>query len=157
MDLATLARMYSLTAFCVKSNAEGVSHEESLRPPAGGGASFNWIAGHVLASRNPLLGLVGRPPAFPESKGYGRGESIEPADARPLEEILARFDASQEALLAGLASLPAARLAEPIAFRLPGGLKTVGEALAFFHFHEAYHTGQLGLLRRILGKPGAIA
>ena len=30
------------------------------------------------------------------------------------------------------------------------------DKLAFLQFHEAYHSGQLGLLRRIVGKPGAI-
>lgn len=33
----------------------------------------------------------------------------------------------------------------------------LGETLSFLQFHEAYHTGQLGLQRRLIGKPGAIA
>jgi uncharacterized damage-inducible protein DinB len=36
------------------------------------------------------------------------------------------------------------------------GIGTVREALAVLQFHEAYHAGQVGLLRRLLGKPGVI-
>jgi len=36
------------------------------------------------------------------------------------------------------------------------GNKTVGNQLAFFQFHEAYHAGQVGLLRRLAGKEGAL-
>jgi uncharacterized damage-inducible protein DinB len=36
------------------------------------------------------------------------------------------------------------------------GKETVGDQLAFLQFHEAYHIGQAGLLRRLAGKDGAI-
>ena len=31
-----------------------------------------------------------------------------------------------------------------------------GTRVAFLNFHEAYHAGQLGVLRRLAGKPGAL-
>ncbi|MCH9008517.1 hypothetical protein IIA29_11025 [candidate division KSB1 bacterium] len=34
--------------------------------------------------------------------------------------------------------------------------ETVGEKLSFLHFHETYHLGQIGLLRRLAGKEGVI-
>jgi len=34
--------------------------------------------------------------------------------------------------------------------------QSLGSKLAVLQFHEAYHAGQLGLLRRIAGKKGAI-
>mgnify|MGYP001101362822 CR=1 FL=1 len=35
-------------------------------------------------------------------------------------------------------------------------LDIVAEKIAMLHFHEAYHTGQVGLMRRLLGKDGMI-
>ncbi len=35
--------------------------------------------------------------------------------------------------------------------------ETVGSLLAVVMFHQAYHSGQLGILRRIAGESGAIA
>ena len=51
----------------------------------------------------------------------------------------------------GAATSPDSRLDEPLE------KDTLGWRLAFLQFHEAYHAGQLGLLRRLLGKDGAIA
>ena len=36
----------------------------------------------------------------------------------------------------------------------PDGSATVAGALGFLAWHESYHLGQLGLLRRLAGKPG---
>ena len=33
---------------------------------------------------------------------------------------------------------------------------TAGEMVAALVFHEAYHAGQTGVLRRLIGKPGAV-
>jgi hypothetical protein len=38
----------------------------------------------------------------------------------------------------------------------PAGDQSVGEKLFVLQFHEAYHAGQTGLLRRIAGHEGAI-
>ncbi len=67
-----------------------------------------------------------------------------------MEEILAAFDDSQDTILAALERTTEADLAASHA------KETVGQRLAFLQFHEAYHIGQIGLLRRLLGKPGAI-
>jgi uncharacterized damage-inducible protein DinB len=44
-------------------------------------------------------------------------------------------------------------LARDLGRKLPTG-STLGDALSFLAFHEAYHLGQLGLIGRTLGKPG---
>ena len=41
--------------------------------------------------------------------------------------------------------------AEPAAQPMPDGSDTVAGVLHFLHFHETYHLGQLGLLRRMNG------
>jgi uncharacterized damage-inducible protein DinB len=33
---------------------------------------------------------------------------------------------------------------------------TLEQQLGFLAFHESYHVGQVGVLRRLIGKPGAI-
>jgi uncharacterized damage-inducible protein DinB len=61
-----------------------------------------------------------------------------------------RFDA-------GLAALPEERLAERVPMSPTGNPnETVGTMLATIVQHQAYHSGQLGVLRRVAGKPGAI-
>ncbi|NOT34959.1 MAG: hypothetical protein HOP12_12420 [Candidatus Eisenbacteria bacterium] len=56
-----------------------------------------------------------------------------------------------------LGSLTPEQLAAPTTVtRLPGRPANSLEMLLSFHFHETYHVGQLGLLRRVVGRPGAI-
>ena len=43
------------SSFATKKNLEGMTHEESLLRPEKGGASINWILGHIVATRNRVL------------------------------------------------------------------------------------------------------
>jgi uncharacterized damage-inducible protein DinB len=93
-------------------------------------------------------------------KPYERNSSPlnDRTEALPLQELLAAFDIASERLDAGLTSLAPRRLDEPAPFSSANNPKeTVRSLLANISFHQAYHAGQTGLLRRIAGKPGAIA
>ena len=74
-----------------------------------------------------------------------------------MAEILDGYSESQKAILAALGELSDEDLEakSPLSF-FKGGKETIGSALAAFAFHEAYHIGQTGVLRRIAGKAGAI-
>jgi hypothetical protein len=67
-----------------------------------------------------------------------------------IEELTREFDRAGKQLRAALES------ASPQTFEAPMGKATVGRRLLFLAMHEAYHVGQIGLGRRIAGKPGAI-
>jgi uncharacterized damage-inducible protein DinB len=51
-------------------------------------------------------------------------------------------------------AVTAEQLAKPLGRTLPDGSDTIAGALRFLAWHEAYHLGQLGLFRRLAGKPG---
>ncbi len=51
---------------------------------------------------------------------------------------------------AAFATLTAERLAAPAPVSFAGA-KTIADLLAFFAFHEAYHLGQVGFIRKQLG------
>ena len=138
-------------------NAAGLTHADSLVPAAPGANCANWILGHLIASRSTVLTLLGQEPVWNEAQGKPFDDHAawpDPAAvAVPWESLLADFETSQERIRAGLATVTAERLA---------GLHTAeskrprGMQLHFLQFHEAYHIGQIGLLRRIVGRPGAI-
>ncbi len=160
MTGSALARQYGLTAYSVEKNTEGLSHGDSLIAPAHGGNCVNWVLGHIVSTRNEMYPLMGREPFWTEErrKLYGRGSSpvTEDADAVDLEELVADYRRSQEHLLGFLEGASAEDLQAPLpkADQILGD--TIGSAFAAFSFHEAYHAGQLGVLRRLVGKPGAL-
>ena len=56
--------------------------------------------------------------------------------------------------MAGLAAVSEPELSAPAPDK--SAADTVGETLFVLQFHEAYHAGQTGLLRRMAGHDGAI-
>jgi uncharacterized damage-inducible protein DinB len=161
MNLEALNVQLGYVAAVMKMNVADLSQEESLIRPGPGGNCVNWVVGHIMSSRNKMLRLVGKEPIWSEAEEalYDRGsESMtDPARALPLERMLADFEASQRPILDGLAAMTPEQLSAKAPFS-PGNNKneTIGSLLAGLVFHESYHIGQTGVLRRIAGKEAAI-
>jgi hypothetical protein len=99
----------------------------------------------MVATRNMLMDILGEPHILSDlqAQPYQRGARppLDAGRAMPLAEIVAALDRSQDTVMRRLASLPEQQI----------------QTAAGLSFHESYHLGQCGLLRRLLGKAGAIA
>jgi len=142
-------------------NTDGVTHEESLRQPAESGNCMNWIAGHLVTAYNSVLASRGEETVWDEARReiYSRGSDPlnETVSAVEFGEICEAFDTAHERLMRGLENLAADRLAEPAPYS-PGNNpdETLGTLLHLIAFHQAYHVGQLGLGRRLVGRAGGV-
>jgi len=149
--------------FCesvIRKNVGDVAHEESLRPFPDSGNGVNWVLGHLVAVRSQLLGAIGGQAVWSkeECEPYDRhAPPLEHASqAKPLAEIWRAFDLTQARLLQTLGELTPEELTRPVAPEVANPLvKTRGDLLGVIGFHDAYHAGQTGTLRRLLGKPPA--
>jgi uncharacterized damage-inducible protein DinB len=157
-----LANMYEFSYGAIKRNLEDLTNEESLVQPPGAGNSLNWVLGHVVAARNTVLKLAGRAPMVGEeiTAHYGRGsQPLQPGDKVPdLATLRGILGDTQQRLVPALAALSYDALAQPVPeqMRRPPLTGSVADALIRLHYHEGYHNGQIGLLRRLAGKEGAI-
>lgn len=161
MNPKSLITQFTFNHQVFTKNVAGITADESLRAPAGGGNCLNWVAGHIVASRNGLLSILGAEPCWKSetAKRYARGgvPVTGVADAEPWENLLRLFEESQRLVVDKVSSLDANALAAaPPAERNPFRSGDIHEMIATFTFHESYHVGQTGLLRRMLGKDGAI-
>jgi len=149
-----LGTLFQLTHYAVTVNTAGVTHEESLQAPPAGGNCMNWVLGHIVASRNGVLLALGEKPVWTAERfdHYKRGSDglADRAKAIRFDAILADFNASQKTIESALGRISDADLAASLA------QEDIPKNVATLHFHESYHTGQLGILRRFLGKTGAI-
>lgn len=156
-----LEAQLGFTYFAIHANVGGVTQAESLQSPPGGGNGINWVVGHIVNTRNAMHALLASEPVLDETGAaiYGRHTAPLGPDSTCLEidQLLAHLDASQEVLREKLASTDAEHLAAevPDLFH-PEEKSTRAETLATLLFHEAYHAGQLGTIRRTLGKDAAI-
>lgn len=159
---ADVQLLCQFNSFVITKNLDGISQEDSLIAPEGGGSCVNWVAGHILSARNGALRLLGEETIGSEEElaPYKRGASPISADtALPIERIVNDLAEAGTRIAAGLERVTEESLAKQTPFEvIPGGGEmTVGQSLVGLEFHEAYHAGQLGILRRVAGKPGAIA
>jgi uncharacterized damage-inducible protein DinB len=136
----------------INRNLEDVSEEESLITPEAGGSSMNWVFGHIIVNRDDVLTMLGQEPVSAEElvNRYKRGSS--PTKEVTLEELRKLFAESQKRLRAGFSS----KTDEDLAVTVEGSEDSLEKNLLQYYFHESYHAGELGVLRRVAGKDGAI-
>lgn len=150
-----LSRLFEMNYEALFRNLDGITHEESLVAPVPAGNTINWLLGHILATRNRLHPLLGLADAWIPDLAHrysGReGAGWSPATAVDLRSIESELARSQQQVMGAFDDMSSRNLAT----RSNDG-RTLGELLGFFHFHEAYHTGQIALVRRIAGHPGVI-
>lgn len=142
-------------------NIEGLTHNDSLISPAPGGNCLNWVVGHLVSTNERLLEVLGQPPVLGKDslRRYDRGsaELHDPAEALPLDTLLAAWDRQWAGIDAGLSAIAPEKLDAPAPFSPRNKVdETVLSLLTIVMFHQAYHAGQAGLLRRIAGREGAI-
>ena len=161
MHTKTLAYQLELSSKILEMNTGDVSHEESLITPPRGGSCLNQVLGHLTRTRNMALGSMGQKSPYPmeDFAPYDdrTGVPFSREKALPFDELRRRYKATQEPLVGAIRGMSP----EVLASRPPRNLtgdpnETLGSNLATFVFHECYHVGQTGVLRRLVGKPGVI-
>lgn len=161
MTAELLSNQFSFSERTLRVNTADLTHSESCLQPSPGGNCVNWIAGHILANRNVVLRLLGEEQIWDkeEAAPYERGSEplVDPERAVPFERMLEGLDASHTRIIGGLERLGADGLTKQAPPELAGGKEmSLGAILSIFLFHEAYHVGQTGIVRRLIGKEGAI-
>jgi uncharacterized damage-inducible protein DinB len=154
MNTDFLRSQLRMSGWFLAKALEDITHDVSLRPTATG-QTINWLVGHLADARGGALALLSGERAWPEAElaAYKRGaDSLDPTRALPLSELTRRFDSVQEPLLQHLKSLTDERAAQKAPFSPSGNPdETVGSLMGVLAFHEVYHVGQVGMLRRLAG------
>lgn len=149
-----LASQLEYTAFSFEKNLEGITHDDSLAQPRPNGNCINWVVGHIVHHRNIMHRLAGLDPVWTserEERYYRASKPMtSPANAENLSELRAMYEASHSALSARLQEMTA----EEMEREIDG--KSLATLLAGLVFHESYHMGQIGVIRRVIGKQGVL-
>jgi uncharacterized damage-inducible protein DinB len=146
-----IALLFQINNSMVTRGLEGLSDEEAWHQLDGKGNPIAWLIGHLTETRGQMLRMIGAPWDAGWGGVFARGAALQDRSAYPSrEDIAAKFAETHDAMRAAFASLTEERLAAPTPVSFAGA-RTVADLLAFFAFHEAYHIGQVGFIRRQLG------
>ncbi len=154
---AGFATLFERTTYVVNAQAEGLSHADSVLQPQPRGNCFNWVLGHIVENRDEILQMVGETAVLSEEEAalYYRGSApiVDGDTAVPFDRLLADFNDQHGRIVAALGQVDASQFDEAVH---AGKGDTLGDRLAFLHWHETYHVGQLELLRQLAGTDDAI-
>lgn len=141
------AQQFAVSANRVNKAIEGLDEATLLKRPDPSANSMLWVLGHVAATRVGLMRMLGaeRPLAF--DNRFGKGSEPE-GDLPPTAEVFALWEEVQTSLPDILQSVSAEKLSEPSPRTFPIEDQTLAGCVSFLAFHEAYHLGQLGYLRK---------
>lgn len=153
-QVAPLHAILQLNTDLLLNCLDGLSDEEALQRLPGGGNTIAYLAAHLTDSRHFLAQRLGHPLANPLSRYLAQASSIEDIVEWPtLEEQRAWWRAAGRHLCDVVAARTPDDLRRENAHRFPLGDSTELGLIAFLVQHDSYHIGQVGFLRRQLGRP----
>ena len=151
--LRPLAAILDLNTDLLFNCCDGLSEADAARRLSDGGNSVVFLAAHLAYSRHYVAGRLGLPAADNPLAPYldGKKGIDDVSELPPLQEILSAWEAIGSHLVTSLESLDAEALARHAPHRFPIAGDNPLTLLTFFVQHDAYHVGQVSILRRQLG------
>lgn len=152
-SVVPLAAILRLDTELLLNCVDGLSDDEARQAVVPGTNHVAFLVAHLVESRHFLAAEVGAPLPSPLAPYLeGRRGVADVDELPPLATLVAAWEAVSAHLAVQVERLDTAQLAQP-GRRFPGSDGTLLGALAFLAQHDAYHVGQLALLRRQLGHP----
>lgn len=153
MSIQPFQEQVRFSNFIMNLIARDVEDADARRRTRDGeGASLSWVVGHLIVFRTHMMNLFGANEANALSEVFG-DSATDGSSYPPLPSLLTEWNATAERLDGVLATVTDDALGSKPGGMSPHGEKTRIETMAFFVWHEAYHIGQMGTLRRELGYP----
>jgi hypothetical protein len=142
------------TGLVTKAIAD-VPADQWVRKPGDDSNHMLWVVGHLVWARGNVAKTLGSPWSISWAKQFARGAAAGEATLYPpVDEVRQAWtDVSGE--LATVSPKASAELLDQPHDK-PTFDGKVGGFIAFLAFHETYHVGQLGYLRKWLGHSALI-
>ena len=153
-QVAPLHAILELNTDLLLNCLDGLGDDEVRQRLPGGGNSIAFLAAHLTDTRHFLAHRLGRPLPNPLSRYLAEASSIEDIVEWPsLDEQREWWRAVSRHLCEVVGARTAEELRRPNVHRFPMEDSTELGMIAFLVQHDSYHVGQIGFLRRQLGKP----
>jgi uncharacterized damage-inducible protein DinB len=131
---------------------DGVDDEAAALRPKGRTNNIGFVALHVLDARCWLAGFLGEPLSYPFDEALKDVDSVDDLETMPpIDDIRDAWREASRAFEALLDRIDADTLTGPSPMPFPIDDTTTLGGLVFLLHHEAFHVGQLALLRRYVG------
>ena len=141
----TFGKMFRFQEGIYNNAFENLTEDVALKRPSERSNHMNWLLGHVLHCRFMLANMIGSAAKNPFENVYW--DAIGNKDYPRIQEIQGQFPQIGKELEERLSHMSNDEMDSRPAPDKP----SMAELVSFFVYHEAYHLGQLGYARKIVG------
>jgi uncharacterized damage-inducible protein DinB len=151
-DFRNISGMFRANTDIVNKAIADVRPEDWFRKPGDASNHMMWLLGHVIVHRGEVLKNLGSQWNSSWAPLFARGaQRVDDTEYPSIDEMRAAWGEISEQLKTTLRAAPEDVLSKPAPEGPPSFDKKVSGTVAFFAFHDTYHTGQLSFLRKWLG------
>ncbi len=153
--LESLTQSFQRVTWIIHQQAEGLTHEDMMLQPPFRSNRFNWVLGHIVASRYTILKALEQTAVSEGYERYYRGAdpAAEANGVIQSDRLLAAIDETQAEIEHALKAAAPELLSK---IHNEEREQTVFDYVSFLQWHESYHCGQLEILRQLAGTDDAI-
>jgi uncharacterized damage-inducible protein DinB len=150
--IESLYEIFRLNTRLFRNTLAGVDDASAQVRPGAGANNMAFIAVHVLDARAWMTRYLGQEYRHPFEEELADVTAIDDVEGFPeVETLLAAWTEVSEALDERLPALSVAEIERESPQEFPVADPSVAGGITFLLQHEAFHIGQLALLRRIMG------
>ena len=147
---STIAAQFDLHTRLFNNVLADIADNESTKKANDNVNHIKWLAGHLVNTRLMMKDMAG---LQADERFTPFGKTLDSSANYPsLEVIKTKWNEIAPKLSEALKNAPEGLLSSPSPAESPIGDNTMKGFLGFLMHHEAYHIGQLGILRKYAGK-----
>lgn len=152
-SFSNIKGMFKFNTDIINKAITDVKAEDWFRTPGDDSNHLLWLLGHVVVHRGMVLKMLGADWNTDWSSMFARGAErrVDASEYPSVEEMRDAWSQVSEQLKTTLNDSSAEALGSSSPEGMPSFDKTVSGSVAFFAFHDCYHTGQMSFLRKWLG------
>jgi hypothetical protein len=151
-DFKNISGMFRTNTDIINKAIADVRTEDWFRTPGDDSNHMMWLLGHVVVHRGQVLKVLGVDWKRSWASLFAPGsQRVDEAEYPTVDEMRAAWDEISQQLKAALRETSPDVLTKPAPNGPPSFDKQLSGTVAFYAFHDTYHTGQVSFLRKWLG------
>jgi uncharacterized damage-inducible protein DinB len=149
----TLIKSFQNTDFIINLVLSDLKNEDAVKKNRNNkGSSISWIVGHLLQYRYSIINLLGSEDKFELSNNFGNSAEAGGKNYPEISELLKIWNSFSDKFYKFIESASDADLDSAIKNdSSPHNEKTKLDVIVFYMWHEAYHMGCIGMIRKEYG------
>ena len=151
-DFKNIAGMFKANTDIVSRTIADVEPDQWFKKPGDDSNHLTWVLGHLIVHRGHTLKMLGIDWDNTWADMFARGQArLADAEYPPVDEMRNAWQDVSDKLSAALKSPPEGVMTQEAPKGPPSFDGKMSGTVAFFAFHDTYHSGQISFLRKWLG------